>query len=85
MVILHVKSQLTSVSGKFTNFHNCYIYQCANGYTLSELVGYLEIEHKNQGNMELSGCAMDSYLKEKPVLNPALSDVNPHQANRVQI
>ena len=50
-------------------------YKCVNGYNLAELFKELKIEHKGQCVMEVTR-TIDSYLKQKPVLHPALMDHN---------
>ena len=46
-------------------------FKCVNGYTLAELFKELKIEHKGQCVME-GTCTIDTYLKQKPVLHPAI-------------
>ena len=50
-------------------------FKCINGYNLAELLKELKIEHKGQCVMEATP-TIDSYLKQKPVLHPALMDHN---------
>ena len=42
------------------------LFQCVNEYNLSTLMKDLKMEHKQQCVMLLSGCTIDSYVKEKP-------------------
>ena len=50
-------------------------FKCVNGYNLAELFKELKIEHKGQCVMEATP-TIDSYLKQKPVLHPALMEHN---------
>ena len=50
-------------------------FKCVNGYNLAELFKELKIEHKGQCVMDATP-TIDSYLKQKPVLHPALMEHN---------
>ena len=50
-------------------------FKCVNGYNLDELFKELKIEHKGQCVMDATP-TIDSYLKQKPVLHPALMEHN---------
>ena len=50
-------------------------FKCVNGYNLAELFKELKIEHKGQCVMDATR-TIDSYLKQKPVLHPALMEHN---------
>ena len=63
--------QLLSDHQKFQNIERN-LFKGVNDYDLSTLMKDLKMEHKQQCVMLVSGCSIDSYVKEKPLLHPDL-------------